>query len=105
MLRSITPAGFDKPQVTLYGASPIFEMKGRGSLVVERLDQAGERQQIEFGNNRIKGRFLDFAKDKSRAGAGRDLCRHLWHLEDCLPDRSDGKTRSGAVLGRLLQMD
>ena len=34
--------------LTLYGASPLVEAKGRGTLVFERLDQKGERQQIEL---------------------------------------------------------
>ena len=70
---SAQPAG---PQLTLYGTSPLVEAKGRGTLVFERLDQKGERQQVEvkdpsFGRRGpvvardgfavIAFRFVDFA--------------------------------------------
>src|SRR4051812_12001703 len=57
-----SPPATTTAQVTLYGTSPIFEVKGRGTLSVERLDKAGDRQQIAIGDNRIEGRFFDFAR-------------------------------------------
>src|SRR5258705_6855287 len=50
-----------KPQLTLYGTSPLVEAKGRGTLLIERLDVTGERQQIELNGNQLKGKFFDFA--------------------------------------------
>ena len=50
-----------KTQLTLYGTSPLFEVKGKGTLVVDRLDVRGERQQVEISGNQLKGRFYDFA--------------------------------------------
>src|SRR4051794_6427757 len=49
LLRSIergNSRSLPEPQLTLYGASPFVEAKGRGTLVVRRLDLAGERHQI-----------------------------------------------------------
>jgi hypothetical protein len=54
-------------QLTLYGASPIVEARGKGMLVLERLDVRGERQQVELRGNQAKGKFYDFA------GTGRAL--------------------------------
>ena len=34
-----------KPQLTIYGTSPVVEAKGKGTLVVERLDIKGERSR------------------------------------------------------------
>ena len=34
------------PEFTLFGLSPIFEVRSPGKLVVERLDQPGERHEI-----------------------------------------------------------
>jgi hypothetical protein len=48
-------------QLTLYGTSPLFEVKGKGTLVIDRLDVKGERQQIEINGSQLKGRFFDFA--------------------------------------------
>ena len=50
-----------KTQLTLYGASPMVDAKGKGTLVIERVDVKGERQQVELTGNQAKGRFYDFA--------------------------------------------
>jgi hypothetical protein len=50
-----------KTQLTLYGTAPVFEVKGKGTLTVDRLDVRGERQQIELNGSQLKGRFYDFA--------------------------------------------
>jgi hypothetical protein len=50
-----------KTQLTLYGTSPLFEVKGKGTLTVDRLDVKGERQQVELNGSQLKGRFYDFA--------------------------------------------
>ena len=49
------------PQVTIYGLSPILEVKGPGRLVVERLDKQGERHEVMVEKNSLlRGRFYDF---------------------------------------------
>jgi hypothetical protein len=106
VVRGITsPAESTAAQVTLYGASPIFEVKGRGTLIVERLDKTGERQQIEIGNNRIKGKFFDFAKSNRALAPGGTYAATLGASK--IVFRIDPQAKSGAapVLGRLLQMD
>jgi hypothetical protein len=106
VFRSITPAiASTSAQVTLYGASPIFEIKGRGPLIVERIDKAGERHQIEIGTNRIKGRFLDFAKTNRALAPGGTYAATFGTSK--IVFRIDPAAKPGAapVLGRLLQMD
>jgi len=50
------------PEFTLHGASPVFELKGAGSLVVRRLDKAGEDFSLPVNPIRIGRRlFFDFA--------------------------------------------
>ena len=92
-------------QVTIYGASPIFELKSRGALIIERLDKAGERQQIEIGNNRIRGKFLDFAKSNRALVPGGTYAATFGASK--IVFRIDPQAKPGAapVLGRLLQMD
>ena len=105
VVRGIGPPAAPGAQVTLYGASPIFEMKGRGALIVERLDKAGERQQIEIGNNRIKGKFFDFAKVNRALVPGGTYAATFGASK--IVFRIDPQAKSGAapLLGRLLQMD
>jgi hypothetical protein len=106
VFRGITsPEASTAAQVTLYGASPIFELKSRGALIVERLDKAGERQQIEIGNNRIRGKFFDFAKSNRALAPGGTYAATFGTSK--IVFRIDPQAKSGAapVLGRLLQMD
>ena len=98
-------AALPAPQVTLYGASPIFGAAGRGTLVLERLDEPTERQNIEIGGNQIKGRFFDFAGgNRQLTPGGTYLARFK---ETAIVFRIDPQAKGGAtpLLGRLLQMD
>jgi hypothetical protein len=105
VVRGIAPDATETAQVTLYGASPIFELKSRGALIVERLDKAGERQQIEIANNRVKGRFFDFAKVNRALAPGGTYAATFGASK--IVFRIDPQAKPGAapVLGRLLQMD
>jgi len=50
------------PQFTLYGLGPIFELKGDGTLVVQRLDKSGERIVLSvFRKQLVREAFLDFS--------------------------------------------
>ena len=61
-----------QPQFILYGASPMVEIKRGSKVVIERVDQAGERFEIPGAGRPLKhGRFYDFAEDhKQLAAAG-----------------------------------
>jgi hypothetical protein len=55
--------GPPRPQFTLYGLSPVVEVKPAGTLVIERLDQRGERHEITLRADLLThGTFLDLAK-------------------------------------------
>jgi hypothetical protein len=98
-------AALPAPQVTLYCASPIIGAAGYGTLVLERLDEPGERQKIEIGGNRIKGRFFDFAKNNRQFTPGGIYLARF--KETAIVFRIDPQAKGGAtpLLGRLLQMD
>ena len=99
VLRSVDQskaAALPQPQLTLYGASPFVEAKGRGTLTVRRLDVAGERQQINLGGTQLKGRFCRFRQRKRRAGPRRPLRRHVQIVANRVPGRSAGQTRRDA---------
>jgi hypothetical protein len=64
-------AAIPHPQFTLYGLSPVFEMRPGGRLVVERLDQPGERHEFAVTDQQlVRGAFLDFAKVGVALAAG-----------------------------------
>jgi hypothetical protein len=51
------------PEFTLYGLSPVFELRPPGKLVIERLDQPGERQEVAVTEKELmRGAFFDCAK-------------------------------------------
>jgi hypothetical protein len=100
-----SPPATTTAQVTLYGTSPIFEVKGRGTLSVERLDKAGDRQQIAIGDNRIKGRFFDFARFNRTLAPGGTYAATFGASKIVFRIDSQAKPGAAPVLGRLLQMD
>src|SRR5580658_4155823 len=51
-----------QPQLTLYGRSPVVELKPIGALVIERVDVPGERHDFVLADAHIlRGKFLDLA--------------------------------------------
>jgi hypothetical protein len=106
VLRSMKDKGGPsiKPQLTLYGTSPVVEARGRGTLVVERLDLKGERQQIELDGSQSKGKFYDFV------GANRALAPGGIYSASFGANRIvfqiDAQAKPGAtpVVGRLIRL-
>jgi len=92
-------------QAILYGASPIFEAKGRGTLVVERLDQPGERQQIELSGRQFKGRFYDFAGSTPPLSPGGTYAATFGASRIVFRIDPQAKPGPGPAIGRLIRMD
>ncbi|MGH6712528.1 MAG: hypothetical protein ACREEK_26645 [Bradyrhizobium sp.] len=105
LLRSATEAKLPEPQLTLYGASPLVEAKGRGTLTVRRLDLAGERHQIALGGTQLKGRFVDFAGENVALIPG-GLYAATFKSQEIV-FRVDAQAKPGAtpIVGRLLRLE
>ena len=107
VLRSVDSsksASLPQPQLTLYGASPLVEAKGRGKLTIRRLDVPGERQEISLGGTQLKGRFLDFARENVALVPGGLYAATFKSSQ--IVFRVDAQAKPGAtpVVGRLLRM-
>ena len=63
-------AAIPHPEFTLYGLSPVFEVRSPGKLVVERLDQPGERHEIAVTEQQ---HILGFRQIGRGARSRRDL--------------------------------
>ncbi|MDO9059451.1 MAG: hypothetical protein Q7U92_10590 [Bradyrhizobium sp.] len=100
--KSASPAG---PELTLYGASPLVEAKGRGTLVFERLDQKGERQQFDLTGNQLKGRFYDLVGTSKSLTPGATYAATFASRR--IVFRVDPKAKPGPtpIVGRLLRME
>jgi hypothetical protein len=93
------------PQAIVYGASPIFEATGRGTLAVERLDQAGERQQVELNGRQFKGRFYDFAGTAHPLTPGGTYAATFGNSRIVFRVDPQAKAGPGPALGRLIRMN
>jgi hypothetical protein len=108
VLRSVDStkaASLPQPQLTLYGASPLVEAKGRGKLVIRRLDVPDERQEISLGGTQLKGRFLDFASENVALAPGGLYAASFKSSK--IVFRVDPQAKPGAtpIVGRLLRME
>lgn len=59
-----------KPQFKIYGRAPVVELKGGGTLVIERVDvPSGDRLEIVIAPAQlVNGAFYDLAKDLTSTG-------------------------------------
>jgi hypothetical protein len=92
------------PQLTLYGRSPIVELKAPGTLSIERIDQPSERYDVDVRTEHLlHGRFYDFAKWGGNLAAG-GIYRGSWGGQEIVfkidPHAKPGNT---PILGRLLR--
>jgi len=94
-----------EPQVTLFGTSPLVEIKGGGVIFIERLDQPGERQKIDTsGQQLVKGAFYDFA-GANRALVPGGVYRASTGTRQVVFKIDPGaKPGASPVLGRLLRL-
>jgi hypothetical protein len=94
-----------KPQLTLYGASPMVEAKGRGTLVMERLDVRGERQQIELDGRQPRGKFYDFASANRALAPGGIYSATFGAAKIVFEIDSQAKPGATPVVGRLIRLE
>ena len=94
-----------KPQLTVYGASPVVEAKGKGTLVVERLDVKGERQQIELNGSQQKGKFYDFAGANRALTPGGVYSASFNTSKIVFQVDANAKPGATPIVGRLIRLD
>jgi hypothetical protein len=107
VLRSIAKSAPStiKPQLTLYGTSPVVEAKGRGTLVVERLDVKGERQQIELNGSQAKGKFYDFASTNRALEPGGIYSASFGSATIVFRIDPQAKPGTTPIVGRLIRLE
>lgn len=94
------------PQVTIYGLSPILEVKGPGRLVVERLDKQGERHEVMVGKNSLlRGRFYDFVSAFLTLTPGGSYLARLGDQEIIFNVDPAAKPGATPVIGRLVRLE
>lgn len=93
-----------KTQLTLFGTSPLFEVKGKGTLVIDRLDVKGERQQIDINGSQLKGRFYDFAGTSRTLAPGGVYAATFASQKIVFRVASEAKPGPTPIVGRLIRL-
>jgi hypothetical protein len=98
-------AALPHPQFTLYGLSPVFEVRPPGKLVVERLDQPGERHEISVTEAQlVRGAFLDLAKSGVVLAPGGIYRAKLADQEIVFKIDPSAKVGDAPLVGRLARL-
>ena len=104
-MRSGQQASAPKPQITLYGLSPVIEIKGGGQLVIERVDQPGERHELAIASQQlVNGAFYDLARGGTALVAGGIYRAKVNGRQLVFKVDSDAKPGAAPVVGRLLRL-
>ena len=94
------------PRVTIYGLSPILEVRGPGRLVVERLDRQGERHEVMVGKDSLlRGRFYDFVSAFLALTPGGSYLARLGDQEIIFNVDPAAKPGATPVIGRLVRLE
>lgn len=94
------------PPITLYSRSPLAEVSGPGTLVIEPADRTGERRTFVLTEaNLVRGRFFDLAKGSKPLAPGVVYTASFEGKK--IVFKIDEKAKDGAtpVVGRLLRID
>lgn len=107
--RAIAPsqheAGPPAPQLTLYGLSPVVEVKGSGTLVIERVDVQGERYTLPFKSESLqRGKFYDLARAGKALTAGGVYSATLGSRKTTFRIDPGATAGSTPIIGRLLRL-
>ena len=105
VVRSTGKKDAPKPELTLYGASPLVQATGRGTLLIVRLDVPGERQQIELNGKQLKGKFYDFAADNKTLSPGGTYSAKFGTSQIRFQVDAQAKPGPTPIVGRLVRMD
>lgn len=90
---------------TLYGASPLVEVKGGDLLVIERIDGTGEHYAVPLkGASLSRGRFYDFAKDGRSLTPGGTYLATLGSRKFVFTVDASAMTGPTPIVGRLLRL-
>jgi hypothetical protein len=106
VFRSMAPTqpAASTPQITLYGRSPVVETNGPGKLLIERLDQPGERHEVALSKKSLdRGRFYDFAKAHKALTPGATYRASLGGLNIVFKVDAQAKLGATPIIGRLLR--
>jgi hypothetical protein len=104
-IRRDAPAA--RPPVTVYGQAPMLEVgTARGSLVIERLDEAAPRIELGVaGDALVRERFFDLARSGVNLVPGASYAISLGERRVDIKVAPQAAPGSAPLAGRLLRLD
>lgn len=94
-----------RPQLTLYGRSPVVEVKPIGALVIERVDRPGERHDVILPDARlIHGKFLDLSTEGVVLDPGGVYRARIGMQEIVFKVDREAQAGETPIVGRLLRL-
>lgn len=106
VVRSVGDSVSKSPQLTLYGLSPIVQTAGRGVLVIERLDVAGERYDVPLTPaSVVRGKFYDFAKAGTALKPGGTYAASLGSRRIVFAVDPRAEPGRSPIVGRLVRLE
>jgi hypothetical protein len=106
VVRSLAENGPSSPRFTLYGLSPLIETRGRGRLVVERLDVKGERHDVDLtAASAVRGKFYDFARTGIALKPGGIYAMSLGSRRTVFLVDQNAEPGAAPIIGRLVRME
>jgi len=93
-----------KPQFTLFGSSPMLELPSPGKVVIDRIDQLGERYVVDIGIEELAhAAFYDFAETGKALKPGGIYRAGFARQELVFKIDEDAKPGRTPIVGRLLR--
>ena len=94
-----------EPQITIYGVSPVVEIKGGGPLLIERIDQPGERHEITIAAPQlVKGAFYDLAHTNTPLTPGGTYRASVGTRQIVFKVDARAKPGASPIISRLLRI-
>src|SRR5262249_34227426 len=92
------------PQVILYGPAPVVELKGGGTLELERIDKSGEHYVLNIDQQQlVRGAFYDFDRAGKSLSAGGVYRARLGEQQLVFAVAPFAKGGPTPIIGRLLR--
>lgn len=94
------------PQPMLFGLAPVVEVRGSGTLVIERIDVPGERYAVPVSANSLqRGKFYDFAKANKPLTAGGTYTASLGARTTTFKVAPNATAGTTTIVGRLIRLE
>ncbi len=104
--RALVPGQPAAPEpVTIYALSPVMEVRGGGTLVIERTDVQGERYALPIKSDALlRGKFYDLARAKKVLTAGATYTATLGARKTTFRIAPSASADPTSLIGRLVRL-